>query len=409
MVFRKFVARRHEGALKSATSHIHRPLCTRQTKKEHMNKNDFRNKLSSIKTARSVTGKKYRSIQIVGDRLEFIRENKTTSESIPINELYELFTKENFINTSIAKKYISGRVQSPAVAILNELKSRGTNNIKTDIISENTAFQAVEKTEITQLNEKNKDETKFFIGFSELFGVEYLLSKSIGKPINSSHIFFSKNFEDYNFNKEINDCYLDILKDLKSNNIINSNSLSHHIDGLIINHPILQSRIVEFDEEQHFTPARMDTISHLQEILPDYYFSVFKKICSDKNYLNDYVLKKHRIKNKLNNVPTSFIEFVTWLEQSNEKLSGYISKKKGFEFLGGRIAQRAYYDCLRDTAHLSKKNSELVYPLRFAKKRFEDIENTNFSLIPKCRIKEIIIEILRNDYKIVIPSEYQRT
>lgn len=213
----------------------------------------------------------------------------------------------------------------------------------------------------------------------------------------------SNDFNKYDFNKEIKGCYIQILRDLKSNCIFSSESLSHHIDGAIINHPILQSRIVEFDEEQHFTPARMDTISHLQQILPDNYFSLFKEICNDKNYLNNYVLKKHRIKNKLVNVPKSFVEFVKWLEQLNEKSSDYICNKNGFEFIGGRIAQRAYYECLRDTAHLSEKNKGFESPLRFAKKKFEDIETKDFGLISINRIKDIILEILENDYRLLIP------
>ena len=369
-----------------------------------MKRKEFIQKLSNIKTAISVTGKKYNSIRVYGDRLEFVRENKTKPESISVTELFELFSKENTINTSIAKSYISGRVQSPAVAILNKLKSSITNNIATELVSDIQDKPIIENNKRKQSNKNIKDETRFFIGLSELLGTEYLISKSIGKPINSSHIFLSNNFEKYNFSKEINNCYLQILTDLKSNYIFNSESLSHHIDGAIINHPILKSRIVEFDEEQHFTPARLDTLTHLQEILPDYYFSKFKNICSDINYLNNYVLKKHRIKNRLKNVPNSFIEFVEWLEQSNEKPSGYISNKNGFEFLGGRIAQRAYYDCLRDTAHLSENNNGFKSPLRFAKKEFEDIENKDFGLISMDRIKEIIIEILKNNYDITIPS-----
>lgn len=369
-----------------------------------MNKREFIQRLSNIKTAISVTGKKYCSIHVFGDNLEFVRENKTKFERISVTELFELFTKENPINTSIAKSYITGRVQSPAVAILNQMKSTGTDNITTEIITKLQAEPIIENKKRKQSNKRIKDETRFFIGFSELLGAEYFLSKSIEKPINSSHIFLSNSFEDYNFNQDTNDCYLQILKELKSNYMFSSNSLSHYIDGAIINHPILKSRIVEFDEEQHFTPARMDTLTHLQEILPDNYFSKFKEICNDKNYLNDYVLKKHRIKNKLKNSPKSFIEFVEWLEQSNEKPSGYICNKNSFEFIGGRIAQRAYYDCLRDTAHLSKNNNGFESPLRFAKKEFEDIENKDFGLISMDRIKEIIIEILYNDYDIIIPS-----
>lgn len=65
-------------------------------------------------------------------------------------------------------------------------------------------------------------------------------------------------------------------------------------------------------------------------------------------------------------MPKSFIEFIDWLEKSKEKSSGYICNKKGFEFVGGRIAQRAYYDCLRDTADLSENNKGFESPLRFA-------------------------------------------
>lgn len=66
----------------------------------------------------------------------------------------------------------------------------------------------VENKNCKQLKKKIKDETRFFIGFSELLGKDYLLSKNIEKPISSSHIFLPNDFRKYNFNKEINDCYL---------------------------------------------------------------------------------------------------------------------------------------------------------------------------------------------------------
>jgi len=367
-----------------------------------MNKKEFAQELSRLKTIKSATGKKYTLIKVFNGRIEFVRENKTRHESISISELFELFTREKYINTSIAKSYISGRVQSPAVAILNELKLNSGIGISPKLNTKKQEKFIVENIKHKKYNPKMKDETKFFIAFSELIGKDYLLSKSIEKPINSSHIFLSNNYVDYNFNKELNDCYIKILTDLKSSRTFSSNSLSHHVDGIIYNHPFLKNRIVEFDEEQHFTPARMDTIKHLKEILPDNYFSKFTEICEDKNYLNDYVLKKHRIKNKIKSVPKSFIEFTKWLEQSNENSSGYICEKNSFNFLGGRIAQRAYYDCLRDTAHLSEKNKNFESPLRFVKKTFEDIEKVDFNLISNEKIKEIIIEVLKKDYGISI-------
>jgi len=372
-----------------------------------MNLDQFKQALSLIKTATSVTGKKYKSIHIVGNNVEFVRENKTSFERISISELYNFLLSNNVINTSIAKSFISGRVQSPAVAILNELKANlkivNTLN-KVTIIQEKTSSEDRKN----HLNHKIKDETKFFIALSELIGKQCLLSKSISKPINSSHIFLSNNFIDYSFNQETNDCYSKILTSLKSNKLFTSDSLSHYVDGLIVKHPEIESRIVEFDEEQHFTPARKDTFKYLANILPDNYFTTFKDICGNLNYLNGFVLKKHRIKNKLKNIPTSFIKFIEWLELSGEKSSGYISSKNGFDFLGGRIAQRAYYDCLRDTAHLSEKNYTLKSPLRFAKKIFEDETGVKFAEIPITKIKDIIKNLLDKEYRIRIPSAHCR-
>lgn len=366
-----------------------------------MNKNEFIKKLKNIKTATSVTGVKYRLINVNVTTIEFVRKNNTKSESISISELYDLYSNETFINTTIAKSYISGIVQSPAVAILNQIK---------DISSSDSVLEKGENDNIFSdkdeqiISVKINDETKFFLALSEIVGVDYIQSKSVGKSIDSSHIFLSNNYQDYSFKQDVIDCYINILADLISNNLFSSDSLSHHVDGIIIDHPHLNTRIVEFDEEQHFTPARKDTLKHLLNILPDNYLSSYVEICNDLNYLNDFVLKKHRVKNKLKSLPKSFIYFVKWLEQSNEKSSGYISEKKGFKFLGGRIAQRAYYDCLRDTAHLSEKNSNFDIPLRFAKKKFEDKEGIDFALISVARIKDIIIEVLKDDYKILLPN-----
>ncbi|MCB0753090.1 MAG: hypothetical protein KDC52_16575, partial [Ignavibacteriae bacterium] len=344
-----------------------------------------------------------RAIRISGESIFFVRDSKENSESIPIHELYELYTKENIIKTTIAKEYISGRVQSPAVAILDQLK-KTLQSHPVVALSISNNINSPRKTE-NNSSKNIKDETKFFVAFSEIIGHQYLLSKSINKPINSKQIFLSNNYIDYLFAQEINGCYLKILTDLQSNFEFSSDSLSHHIDGIVLNHPTLQNRIIEFDEEQHFTPARMDTLKFLPQILTNNYFSKYFDICTNKSYLNEFVLKKHRITNRLETVPSSFTEFTKWLKKSNEKTSGYICSKNGFDFLGGRIAQRAYYDCLRDTAHLSIKNRRFESPIRFAKKTFEDKEKANFIDISNERIIKLIIEMLKTEYKIIFNSD----
>ena len=86
-----------------------------------MNETEFKIKLSNIKSAKSVTGKIYTLTDIANENINFRRNDNTKFEKISIDELYNFYKSENIINTSTAKSYISGRVQSPAVAILNEI------------------------------------------------------------------------------------------------------------------------------------------------------------------------------------------------------------------------------------------------------------------------------------------------
>ena len=54
-------------------------------KNRYMNKEQFRQKLSIIRTATSVTGKEYKIIQIVGENVEFVRVILLTVLAIAIN------------------------------------------------------------------------------------------------------------------------------------------------------------------------------------------------------------------------------------------------------------------------------------------------------------------------------------
>ncbi len=155
---------------------------------------------------------------------------------------------------------------------------------------------------------------------------------------------------------------------------------------------------MEFDEEQHFTPARKDTLMHLETIISDLYVSEYLVICNDLDYLNDAVLKKNRIKNRLSILPENHKAFIQWLQESDEKISGYIEPKRGFDYPGGRIAQRAYYDSLRDTAHLSPKNKSFQPPLRFAKKQFEDAYHQDFKDLSIDQLRYVIINQLNAGY-----------
>ena len=86
-------------------------------------KSEFIQRLSKIKTATSVRGVEYTSIHVNGNKIYFKRSrDRTEYESILIDELLCLYLNEPNYNTSIARNYITGRCYSPSVAILNELK-----------------------------------------------------------------------------------------------------------------------------------------------------------------------------------------------------------------------------------------------------------------------------------------------
>ncbi len=368
-----------------------------------LTKNEFIRRLNLITSAASVTGKTYRAIRVDGRYVTFIRQGKFSPEEINIDELYELYFSEDAINTSVAKDYISGRSQAPAVAILNILEEQ----IKQESDRSPGRAAAAEGRDIPKTNafaptkkKRITNEVMFFLAMSELAGDEFLVSKSVGKPVGKSEMFLSDNYLDYDFDKHVNDCYEHLLHALDSDGSFSSASLSHNIDGLVTGHPILGTRIVEFDEEQHFTPARKETLISLKTILPDTHLSEYIDICNNLDYLNNAVLKKNRIKNRLNVLPDTHKEFIQWLRDSEENISGYIEPKRGFDYPGGRIAQRAYYDSLRDTAHLSPKNKSLEPPLRFAKKQFEDAYNKDFKDLSVDQLRYVIMNQLNSRYEL---------
>jgi len=92
--------------------------------KEKITLIDFEKNLQKIKEADSVNGKSYHSICVDGNNIKFIRNNNSEYELIAIHQLYDFY--QNILDisdlkTTAAKKYISGRVQSPATAILKKI------------------------------------------------------------------------------------------------------------------------------------------------------------------------------------------------------------------------------------------------------------------------------------------------
>ena len=369
-----------------------------------LNKQSFIQKLSSLKTVDSVTGKRYKILNATNDKVIFLREGKTKSESINTSELFDFYSKGEFHTTTEAKNYISGRVQSPAVAIINAIKNKSSQNEKLFVAKAEKPAAPI-PVKVKEAKSTLKDEARFFKAFATLVGSDYFKSKSIGRLITSGDVFLSNDYRKYGFKSEINLSFKILLERLNSDFSFGGTSLSHHIDGFLINHPVLGSRIVEFDEEQHFTPALRDALIIQSENIENKFNQYYLDILDDLEYLK-MVLKKHRVNYSFDKYPAAFSELVEVLK--NQKVSGYIKPKNGFPYIGGRIAQRAYYDCLRNAAHLSEANSGFRPILRFPKKYFEDETKLNFGKISEKRLIELIHKYLNEVYLIMVAKSLRK-
>ena len=82
----------------------------------------FKEHIASLKVVYSVRDKvPYKVCSVQGNLLTIQRESTGNYVEIKLDELYDFYINETEYNTKIAREYISGRVYSPAVAIIKEL------------------------------------------------------------------------------------------------------------------------------------------------------------------------------------------------------------------------------------------------------------------------------------------------
>lgn len=93
---------------------------------------DFRSLVKELNSVESVTGKKYKDINVQGDFMSFRRENNEKPEIISLVEMYRFMCEQPIenITTSNAKLYITGRAQSPAVAVIRKVYENGHANFE---------------------------------------------------------------------------------------------------------------------------------------------------------------------------------------------------------------------------------------------------------------------------------------
>lgn len=88
---------------------------------EKMDFQTFKKRIESLGVVYSIRDKvPYKILSVDNNVLKIKRESTGKDVRIKMAELYNFYQKENYYDTQIAKdkNYISGRVQSPAVAIL---------------------------------------------------------------------------------------------------------------------------------------------------------------------------------------------------------------------------------------------------------------------------------------------------
>jgi hypothetical protein len=250
---------------------------------------------------------------------------------------------------------------------------------------------------------KEKDEDRFFGVFNTVTGGEFLDSKCIGKPVDGTFIYIPADYKSLELSSGIKAMFAQITEVLGSDGNFGAGNLNHHIDALLIDHPLMGSRVVEFDEEVNFTPPRKFTLQILRDYSDYSFISPYLLICNDLRYLNGYVIPKYQIKAGIHTYPATIRTLIEWLDEHVTSSVAHVEAKPGFNYLGGRMSQRAYYDTILDVAHLARQNDHLSPPLRFAKRTFEELFHKSFGNMTNDEIAEGIRRLLNSYYDFTLP------
>jgi len=373
----------------------------------------FKALLAQLKTAYSVKGHTYSDIQSDRDYIYYTRES-TSREPLSLKDLYHVYKTCDYINTTILRDYITGLKFSPSLAILiaSGLYDKNGHRVQGEedmgAVEMNLEGEATmqEDEVVAEFETAENDEGRFFAALGNILDSKFVKGKSLFKPVSGADLTLASNYLNMGFPPDINDGMERLLANLGSDNQFGKGGLERFVDGMIINHPILGTRIVEFDEEQHFTPARLDSLRMLKEIENFPFLDLYRELCSLSQFLNSFVLPKHRVREKYDDPITDFKAFQAWLESVTPpgKNNGYIAPKPGFPFIGGRIAQRAYYDTLRDVAHLASPNRSKLSPIfRFPKVYVKLILKKEFDQASMSELQSLITKYLQEyyDFKIM--------
>jgi hypothetical protein len=82
-------------------------------------KNEFISRIRKLKTFKSKTGRaSYSNLKLEGNILSFKRDNTGLYWELNIENAYKAYVKENYLDTVVLQKYVTGRVFSPTLGLL---------------------------------------------------------------------------------------------------------------------------------------------------------------------------------------------------------------------------------------------------------------------------------------------------
>jgi len=177
-------------------------------------------------------------------------------------------------------------------------------------------------------------------------------------------------YADYRMNGYTDHTIIELLERLKESlhSTYDFSNRCTPVDGIIRNHKLLGTRVVEFDEFQHFTAQRKLSIAIANAYHPlDFH----------KRYLNF-----------LDNA-----EVIAECEKVTRR-TGFRKPVHGFQYAGGRMSQRAYFDTMKDYVHLSERGMGFKSTLRFSIADFGVTSETKFLELDSSLIEERISNII---------------
>ena len=142
------------------------------------------------------------------------------------------------------------------------------------------------------------------------------------------------------------------------------------VDGIIKNHSLLGTRVVEFDEFQHFTPQRKLSITIASTYYPLDFHSRYLRYLDNPEVNNE-------------------AERVT-------RRQGFRRPVAGFRYDGGRMSQRAYFDTMKDYVHLSELGAGFKPTIRLSIADFGVMTESQFIMLDFNFLQEKIRQMILN-------------